>query len=254
MIIGSASYHRGDDDKPAILLLHGFLQTRDFFSVKRLYDALASNGYTLLSPTLSLGLSRRPKSLPCESIHTNSIDDDISEIERWVGWLAKKSGKPIIVIGHSMGATEVVAFLEQYRGEQVIRTILISIAPMGPGWPANHANHEDEDKAQKAISAGKRWVSEYGLAYCKNYVTTARSILSFYSWDYQRLSSAIAKLSIPVQIIIGSEDTLIDTDLIQMLASQRVGIELIEGAGHFFDQEFEFELHDAIESHLSDNW
>jgi len=250
-IIANARFQQGEDDKPAILLLHGWLQTNEFYTVARLFDTLDSSGYTILSPNLSLGIDQRTKSLPCESIHTNSINTDIDEIGQWVSWLSQKIDKPIILIGHSMGATELVAFLGQYRGDRVIKSILISITPIGPGWPENSANFHDLKRAENAIAAGYTGLSAYGVAYCKKYITTAHNLFSFYRWNYDQLHSTISKLQIPTQIIFGGEDNLINTDLLQMLASERIRIDILEGASHFFDKEFEFELHDSVESHLS---
>ncbi|MCW8888324.1 MAG: alpha/beta hydrolase [Gammaproteobacteria bacterium] len=252
-IFATASYQQGEPEKPAIIMLHGWLQTREFSTIARLYDALSDSGYTLLSPTLSLGISRRAKSLPCESIHTNSLNDDISELEQWVNWLSIRGHKQLILLGHSMGATEVLAFLDQYRGDKIMQSILISIGPIGPGWPDNNANFNDWLRAEKNIATGDKGLSEYGLAYCKKYVTTAENLLSFYRWDYERVHSAIAKLKIPAQIIIGSEDKLLNIELIQQLASEEIAVDTLEGAGHFFDKEFEFELNDAVESYLPGN-
>lgn len=249
-IIATANYQQGDGDKPAILFVHGWLQTREFFTIARLSDALSGSGFTILAPTLSLGINRRAKSLPCESIHSNSINDDISEIDQWATWLSNKTKKPIIIMGHSMGATELIAYLEKYPNAPVNQIVLISIGPIGPGWPENHANYFDRKRAENTVAAGYQGISEYAIAYCEKYPTTAQNLLSFYQWDFKQLISAVSQIEILTHVIIGSEDGLIDTDLIKQLASENVSIDIIEGASHFFDKEFEFELQDVVESHL----
>ena len=251
-IVASANFQQGEAEKPAILLMHGWLQTHEFSTIAQLFDSLSGSGYTVLSPTLSLGINRRAKSLPCEAIHTNSIHDDISEIEQWATWLSKREQKSLVLIGHSMGATEVLAFMSQYQGDQIKQTMMVSIAPIGPGWPENMANNRDKERAQKSLAANETDIAEYGLTYCKKYVTTANNLLSFYHWDYEQIRLALSKLPIPSQIIVGSDDSLLNIDLIQKLASQKIHVDVIDGAGHFFDKEFEFELHDAIESHLTE--
>ncbi len=251
-INATASYHQGDGDKPAILLMHSFLQTRNFSTIARLFDTLSSSGYTLLSPNLSLGINRRKQTLPCESIHTNSIDDDIAEIKQWVEWLAERGQQPITLIGHSKGAMELLAYLHQSREETVKSSILISLSPTGPGWINGRANVEDQKRAEDAVAAGESGLAEYALAYCEKYVTTAANLLSFYRWNFEKIRSAVSATRVPLQIIVGDQDTLIDTDMFRELASTTVGVTIIDGAGHFFDKEFEFELDDAIESYLAD--
>lgn len=55
-IPASADYLSGEPGKPAVLLLHGFLQTRDFPTVATLARGLQDAGYTVLAPTLSLNI------------------------------------------------------------------------------------------------------------------------------------------------------------------------------------------------------
>jgi len=252
-VIATANYHQGESNMPAIFLMHGFLQTRNFFTIARLFDTLSNAGYTVLAPTLSLGLNRRAQSLPCESIHTNSIDDDIAEINQWVDWLSSRSGQPVILMGHSMGANKLLAFVDQNKAAKISHMVLISLAPIGPGWAANNANTKDLERAQNAIFTKKEGLDEYGIAFCKKYVTTPANILSFYGWTFNRVRSAIIDQNHPIYIILGAEDNLIDLSGISSLESSKVKVDFIEGAGHFFDKEFEFELHDAIENYLSES-
>lgn len=59
--MASASYQAGNKDQPAVLVLHGFLQTRAFPTVTSIVEAVSTAGYTTLAPTLTLGISRRIK-------------------------------------------------------------------------------------------------------------------------------------------------------------------------------------------------
>jgi dienelactone hydrolase len=49
-IPASAEYRVGERSKPAVLMLHGFLQTREFSTVATLSRGLHDAGYTVLSP------------------------------------------------------------------------------------------------------------------------------------------------------------------------------------------------------------
>ena len=111
-IHASAEYLDGQRDKPAILLLHGFLQTRDFPTVATLARGLRDAGYPVLSPTLSLNIPNRSQSLACEAVHRHSMDDDIGEITRWVNWLKSRGHRSIVLIGHSFGSLQLLAYLD----------------------------------------------------------------------------------------------------------------------------------------------
>ena len=83
--ISQATFLQGDNDASPLLILHGFLQTREFSTVNRLVNSLNESGYTVLAPTLTLGISRRKQSLACEAIHTHSVEKDTAEIAQWIG-------------------------------------------------------------------------------------------------------------------------------------------------------------------------
>ena len=67
-IKATAFYSEGEAGKPAILLLLGFLQTRNYLTVNSLSTSLADEGFTILAPTLTLGISNRKRSLPCDAV------------------------------------------------------------------------------------------------------------------------------------------------------------------------------------------
>ena len=110
--VAEADYWPGVADRPAVLILHGWLQTHRLPAVRRLAEALADEGFSVLTPSLSLGLHRRRQSLDCEAIHTHAMAQDVVELGAWTRWLAARTGKPPILIGHSGGGIQVAALLE----------------------------------------------------------------------------------------------------------------------------------------------
>ncbi|MES9992843.1 MAG: hypothetical protein ABW098_12865 [Candidatus Thiodiazotropha sp.] len=76
----NAEYLDNESQAPAILILHGFLQTRDSFTLRRLGKALHEAGYRILLPNLSLGINDRRQSLACEAIHNHPMEQDTKEI------------------------------------------------------------------------------------------------------------------------------------------------------------------------------
>jgi len=246
--IASANFLEGEADKKALLILHGFLQTRNFSTVKRLADTLHESGFSVLSPTLSLGLHRRRQSLPCEAIHTHSIQTDAAEIKQWVDWLTEKTGKKPTLIGHSSGSITLLNYLDIYGTDGIEKLILISISPF-----TNEITPVDEKNlkwARDDLNSGYDSLYTYKLSYCDTYPSTSSAWLSYKQWDQEKLGELTVKYSDLTDVIIGTNDNRLSMEWRDLLQSKGVNISFIEGANHFFDQAHEFDLSDTMESLL----
>lgn len=246
--IASANFLEGEADKKALLILHGFLQTRNFSTVKRLGDTLHESGFSVLSPTLSLGLHRRRQSLPCEAIHTHSIQTDAAEIKQWVDWLTEKTGKKPTLIGHSSGSITLLNYLDVYGTDGIEKLILISISPF-----TNEITPVDEKNlkwARDDLNSGYDSLYTYKLSYCDTYPSTSSAWLSYKQWDQEKLGELTVKYSDLIDVIIGTNDNRLSMEWRDLLQSKGVNISFIEGANHFFDQAHEFDLSDTMESLL----
>jgi len=246
--IASANFLEGEADKKALLILHGFLQTRNFSTVKRLGDTLHESGFNVLSPTLSLGLHRRRQSLPCEAIHTHSIQTDAAEIKQWVDWLTEKTGKKPTLIGHSSGSITLLNYLDVYGTDGIEKLILISISPF-----TNEITPVDEKNlkwARDDLNSGYDSLYTYKLSYCDTYPSTSSAWLSYKQWDQEKLGELTVKYSDLIDVIIGTNDNRLSMEWRDLLQSKGVNISFIEGANHFFDQAHEFDLSDTMESLL----
>lgn len=248
-ITATAELMQGSADGRSILLLHGFLQTRDFFTVRRLADTLHEEGHTVLLPTLSLGVDQRRQSLACEAIHTHSIDQDINEIALWVDWLSKHRNSKVTLIGHSIGSLLLLAYLDKVPLEPIEKSLFISLIAFLQG-PIAKESEEDRLKATSQLESGHNAISEYPLAFCEKYATTPKNYLSYVSWDKQRTVGALKKLGEQAVIILGENDKRLGSDWLPLL--QETGIETIQinGANHFFNHEHEFDLADTISQRL----
>ncbi len=246
-----ASFLEGDSDSKPILILHGFLQTHDFPTVSRLTTALNEAGYTALSPTLTLGLNHRKKSLACEAIHTHNTTMDTAEIKQWIEWLYNKTGKKVTLIGHSAGAQTLLSYIASHGDELIEEIILISLSYFAEG-PANNETTEDARKAREALAAGFDPLDKYGLSYCKEYPTRASDFISYYEWDRNKIVSLANTIKHKTSVIVGTGDQRIGPDWRQMLIDNEFQVISIEGANHFFDQAHEFDLLDALETILDD--
>ncbi|EGW54358.1 alpha/beta hydrolase [Candidatus Endoriftia persephonae] len=252
-IRASAEFRQGNLDAPPILILHGFLQTREFFTVRRLAETLAESGYSVLTPTLTLGIDQRNASLPCEAIHTHSFDQDRREVGVWNQWLKTHTGQNAIIIGHSDGSVTLVGYLGAEPDAPVSAAILISLTHFGQG-PAANETLADIQRAKHAIKAGQgQRLDNFGLAFCKLYPTTPSAYLSYVSWSRQKILSKMATIQTTTTVIIGGSDQRITPQWSRQLQDRRVKLIKVEGANHFFDHEHEFDLVEAVEAALENN-
>jgi pimeloyl-ACP methyl ester carboxylesterase len=244
-LIGEASYRSGKPGLPAVLLLHGFMQTRNSPPMNRLADALADMGYPVLSPTLSLGVSRRSKSLACEAVHKNTLRDDLQEVDQWISWLVSHGQQKIVLIGHSSGSRGLTDYLSGTPNVKVERAILTSLTPV-------FVDREQYRKAsaEKPPPPGQVLpLRRFTIAYCKNnYVATLPSYLSYADSSGNAVIKQLAKIKVPVDIVIGTNDQVFEPEWTALLMRDSVPVPVtrIEGAGHFFDGEHEFDLSDLV--------
>ncbi|MEJ2591796.1 MAG: alpha/beta fold hydrolase [Candidatus Thiodiazotropha sp.] len=241
----TAELLKGDPDLQPLLIVHGFLQTSDFFTVRRLGEALNDAGYTVLLPTLTLGINHRRQSLACEAVHSHSMTQDVAEISRWVDWLHHRSGKPVTLIGHSAGSLMLLAYLDGRADPPVGQTLMISLVPFLQG-PIAKEREVDRTRALRQRSVDPNAIASYPLAFCDTYVTTAGDYLSYLEWDGKKSLDSLNKLMRKPIVILGGRDQRLGSDWMPRL--KQAGVEVIEipGANHFFNNEYEFDLVDTI--------
>jgi dienelactone hydrolase len=250
-IVAQARLQRGTPDRPAVLILHGFLQTHEFPTVRRLGDALAEDGYTVLTPNLSLDIDGRSQSLACEAIHTHTMEGETAELWAWIDWLGGQTQAPILVIGHSIGGVQVLAQTATRPHPRTRGIILISLAYFGPG-PVNLESAADLARAEADLAQGRTDPQVYALSFCQRYPTLPAAYLSYVHWGAERSQEAIAGLAgTPLALVLGTGDSRLDWDWVARLEATGTRIRRVEGANHFFDQAHEFDLWDAVGDSLS---
>ncbi|MEW8027355.1 MAG: alpha/beta fold hydrolase [Candidatus Thiodiazotropha sp.] len=245
----NAEYLDTKSSAPPILILHGFLQTRDFFTVRRIGNALHEAGYKVLLPNLSLGINNRRQSLACEAVHNHSIQQDTNEIALWVDWLHNKTDRTVTLIGHSAGSLNLVSYLDAYPDSPVKKSLLISLVAFLHG-PVAKENAEEQMRAEADLNLNGIRINRYRLAYCDHYATTAKDYLSYLAWDPNRTLKAISSMQVKPTIIFGGDDNRLGPDWKPQLQSHQAHIIEIDGASHFFDHAYEFDLLDGIEKSL----
>ena len=243
-LAAEADYWPGAADMPAVLILHGFLQTREFPTVRRLAESLADEGFSVLTPSLSLGLHSRRQSLACQAVHTHSLQQDVAELAAWTMWLAGRTGKAPVVIKHGTGGLLLAAMLESHQAD-VEQALLISVTAFGQ-VPGGDAVEIQRARAAESVAAGDEEIGIFSLGYCREYATTARAFLSYIEWDRERLQQALLATTVPVTVIFGDKDEPLERAWLDSLALGGVELRAVVGADHFFDLAHEFDLLDEV--------
>ncbi len=241
----SAEFIKGDADKPAIFVLHGFLQTRHYNTVRTLVNSLGDEGYTVLAPTLSLGISHRKQSLSCETPHTHTMEQDLAEITFWLDWLKQQGYAKPVLVGHSTGNIQLLA-LSQTRSQLSFgRLIMVSLIEYEREF--GDAGKPDQKKlASHKASLGDTSLDEYVLSYCKKYVAPADAFLTYASWSREKILAEMKRLHSRVVVIVGGKDERMHDGWLGEMKKLSVSIKEIKGANHFFSSEHEFDLLDTI--------
>jgi pimeloyl-ACP methyl ester carboxylesterase len=237
----SADYLKGEPSKPAVLLLHGFLQTRDSPTVARLASGLRDAGYTTLTPTLSLGIPNRMQSLACEAVHKHSMNDDVAEIRHWVAWMKARGHHAIVLLGHSFGSVQLLPYLNA-NPDPVVKALLgvslievkIGDAPRAPLIA----------KLQDQVQRKQRTLVSQTLSYCPKYIAPAASLLSYVIWDQPHTLGALKQLPVPAQLVMGGADPNIAPGWLKALQHIQIPVTVVPDANHFMDGEHEFTLLD----------
>jgi predicted alpha/beta-hydrolase family hydrolase len=244
-IVAEADYWPGEADRPAVLILHGFLQTREFPTVRRLAQTLAGRGFSVLTPSLTLGIDRRARSLACEAIHTHSMQRDIAELRAWTAWLAERTGKPPVLIGHGSGGTQLAALLDAGRDVPIARSILIAPSHFaaGPGAPPGAVL---KTRATAHLARGDETLGSFALGHCRRYLTTPTNLLSYLDWDIDRLRTALVGGGTSVAVVYGDGDGQIDAGWLAELGEGGVALRAVVGANHLLDLSHEGALFDEV--------
>ena len=248
--VAPADYRPGDGPggagRPAVLLLHGFLQTHHFSIIQVLADELSDAGYPVLAPTLSLGIDQRRESLPCDAIQNHRLDDGAAELARWVDWLVERGHPRVVLLGHSSGSLRVLLYAAQRRHPAVAGVLLLSMGYFGD-WEHPEATPGELARARAARDAGEERLDRYHLSFCKgSYLAPPEGYLSYAEVEGTRLSAALGRLAVPATLIFGSADHQLPPGWIGYAAVHGHSLRLIPGAGHFFTGPYEFELQSEV--------
>lgn len=245
-----ADFRPGEPGRPAVLLLHGFMTTQNFSTIRTIANELEERGYTVLAPTLTLGIDERRGGLPCEAIHTHTMEGDLAELAWWAEWLGQRHPGPMVLIGHSTGSLQGLAYAATDPAIPLAAVIATSPVYFGQDYPPQTVAAQIA-RAQTRIADGEPGLDRYALTFCeRSFVATPQSYLSYAAWNRERVLEAVRRIAVPVRVVLGSRDARA-TELWQSgLREAGATVTVLAGATHFFDATHEFDLLDLIASNL----
>jgi len=247
-IDAEADYVRGEADKPAVLIVHGFLTTNKFHTVIAMAKALQDEGYTTLTPTLTLDITKRKNSIKCNSVHTHTLEKDVLEIKDWNDWLISQGHKKVILVGHSSGSQEILEYLNTQEIPHIVGSVFTSLFYLN-GKELGTIQSE-LDFANNLIKKNQSRPSKYTFLFCKNnYYATPESYLSYMKLDRDYVLESIRSLKTPNFTIMGSADKRylsVGENWLPELQDAGTKLITVDGANHFFSSEHEFDLQDHL--------
>lgn len=248
----NANFHEGDPAKPAVLLLHGFLTTYNFNTVYGIFNLLADKNYTVVAPNLSLGINQRMSGLHCDAIHIHNMEDDLKEVAWWVDWLTTRGHEKIILIGHSTGSLHLVVYASRSPNKAVKLVIATSLTSFQRGDEhADSVTKSDVQRAKKLQAKGDKSLNQYSISYCReNFVAPADVFLSYAYWSGKKVLQAVQNTKVPLDIILAGKDPRFDKQWSDKLRNAGASVAVVKNASHFFDDEYEFDLHDRISTSI----
>ena len=247
-LTAEAEYVKGDADKPVILIVHGFLTTNKFHTIMSMAQGFEEEGYSVLTPTLTLGINLRKQSIKCNSIHTHTLENDVIEIESWVKWLEAQGKKEIVVIGHSSGSHEILAMLQKKATPSIKLAVFTSLFYLN--GPELGTLPEEIERASQALKNNHFQPQKYSFLFCKNdYYATPQSFLSYHKLTRQHVLGELQSLTIPHYTIMGGADKRyqsVGKNWLDELKQTGTQLVVVDGANHFFSSEHEFDLQENL--------
>ncbi|MDP3422123.1 MAG: DUF1749 domain-containing protein, partial [Thiobacillus sp.] len=163
----------------------------------------------------------------------------------WVRWLMSKGHSRITLIGHSYGNLQLLAYLGRNPSPVVKQLLMISLTDVEAKQSAAQRARFAQDLRER-VARGDTRLAEVEFGHCKKYVSPPANLLSYMSISRQRILDAVAQSPVPARVIMGSLDDRMGAGWVEHLQGRGIAVSVIPGASHFFDNQFEFDLHEVV--------
>jgi pimeloyl-ACP methyl ester carboxylesterase len=234
--------------------------------ISGLQSMLAERDVSSIAINLSLGIDDRAAAMyECPTPHTHKHTDAIAEIATWVGWLTDQGVERILLLGHSRGGNQVARYAATQLDPAVSEVVLL--APQT--WDQENAAKEYLQRyktplqpilaqAQTLVASGKgaALLGPLGFIYCADTKASAEAFVSYYAADPDMdTPRLLPRIKVPVVVFAGTQDKAF-AELTEktepLLDGDRLRLEVVDGAGHFFRDLYSEEIADALAERVAE--
>ena len=245
-----------------VVLLHGTLAHNRMEIMQTLQAVLADRGYNSLAVNLGYGVDDRTGMMDCAALHTHRHEDGMRELGLWMDWLKTQNVGPVALMGHSRGGNQVTQYALAHPDAGFEAVILV--APMTYDADKEAAGYEkrygkplagvtQQARGLAASGKGDAVMKGIGFVYCENASATAKAVASYYDPTNKDTPALLGQVKQPVLVFAGTEDTSVP-DLVEKMDGvadgDRVKLQVIDGADHFFRDLYAEDIGDAVEAVL----
>jgi pimeloyl-ACP methyl ester carboxylesterase len=173
------------------------------------------------------------------------MGEGTTEIAAWVTWLKQRKTSAIVLVGHSFGSVETLAYLSAQRDPAVRK--LIGVSAVEGRMKVDGVAREKLVQATRALvnTHDKKLITQQ-FSFCQKYRATPSSMLSYLVWTPDRIIAEAERIRVPTTFIMGSRDDRLGANWIERLQKSKSKVRVIQGANHFMDGDFEFDLLDTV--------
>jgi pimeloyl-ACP methyl ester carboxylesterase len=251
--LAGAYYRGGARSDVGLLFVHGFTGTYDGAPVGVLARSLAERGFSALSVNM--------RDAGCCS-YTTLFEDNATDIDAGVRFLASRGARQIVVVGHSLGANRVTYYRAQIDDPAVGAVVLLAgvgnIHQVGALLDVDGQARAALEEAFRRLAENDRLddLLEVTVGTLGTFHFTPASLVSNGGPDTNSdLFKWLPAITVPVLIIHAANDEFSPfqrPDLARESAARSARADLVymEGADHVFS-EHEKELVDVLDAWLA---
>jgi pimeloyl-ACP methyl ester carboxylesterase len=230
-----------------IVIVHALMQHYDTGIIRGLQKRLSDAGRNSLAITLSMGIDDRRGSYECTTPHRYLFQDAVDEGLAWLAWLKSQGAGQVVMLGHSLGANQVLKLTVEHYDPQISALVLLSPMTMGverlhDAYRARYRENLDKviGQAKALIARGKGGeLMRTDIHICPQAEVAPATLLDYYGGEplHADPTTHLSRVAVPVYIVAGSADERqpnVAAFLERFVDDEKIFLYTVESAGHFF--------------------